>query len=142
MAQVENGNTVTVHYTVTLDDGTVFDSSHDQEPFKFTLGQGQLIEAFEQNIVGMTPGESKTFRVPVAEAYGPHLADRVIQVDSSQMPPDLELEIGTKVEGAEPGGPAIEFVVVGLSESMVTLDGNHPLAGKDLNFEVEVIQII
>ncbi len=141
MAQVENGNTVTVHYTVTLDDGTVFDSSHGQEPLKFTVGQDQLINGFEQNIVGMAQGESKTFRVPVAEAYGPHLADRVIQVDSSQMPPDLELEIGTKVEGAEPGGPSIEFVVVGLSESMVTLDGNHPLAGKDLNFEVEVIQI-
>ena len=141
MAQVENGNTVTVHYTVTLDDDTVFASSRGQEPLEFTVGQRQLIDGFEQNIVGMAQGESKSFRVPAAEAYGPHMADRVIEVDSSKMPSDLELEIGTKVEGAEPEGPSIEFVVVGLSQSTVTLDGNHPLAGKDLTFDVEVVQI-
>ena len=141
MAQAARGDTVQVHYTGRLDDGTVFDSSRGQEPLEFTIGQHQLIPGFEQGVIGMVLGESKTVTISADQAYGPHHPEKVIKVDRAEIPPQLQLETGMRVQGSQPGGRAVEFTVVGLSESTVTLDGNHPLAGKDLTFDIQLVHI-
>lgn len=143
MAPAEHGNKVRVHYTGRLEDNTKFDSSYDHgEPLEFTIGRRQFVVGFEQGVVGMEPGESKTIKVPADQAYGPYIPEKVIEADPCKMPPGLELKPGTRVQGTTPGGQAIEFRVVGLTESMVTLDGNHPLAGKDLIFEIKLLEIV
>lgn len=142
MAQAANGDTVRVHYTGTLEDGTVFDSSRDHEPMQFTIGQRRLIPGFEQGVVGMEAGDSKTVKIPAAEAYGVHEPEKVIEVERSQLPPDFQLEIGMRLQGTPPGGRPVDFTVVSLTDSKVTLDGNHPLAGKDLTFDIQLIDIV
>ena len=143
MARAKHGDKVKVHYTGRLDDGTKFDSSFDhQEPLEFTIGSRQFMVGFEQAVIGMEPGGSKTIRVPVDQAYGPHIAEKVIEEDRGRMPPGLEMEIGARVQGATPGGQTVDFRVVGLTASRVTLDGNHPLAGKDLTFEIDFLEIV
>ena len=136
------GDTVKVHYTGKLDDGYMFDSSHDHdEPMEFTIGRRALVVGFEQAIIGMEPGETKTVRIPPDQAYGPHNPEKVIEVSRSEMPEGLG-EIGERVQGSTPSGQEIEFTIVGVTESEVTLDGNHPLAGKDLTFELELVEIV
>jgi FKBP-type peptidyl-prolyl cis-trans isomerase 2 len=142
MAQAESGNTVKVHYTGRLEDGTEFDSSKGKEPLEFTIGQGQLIPGFEQGVLGMGPGESKTINIPSDQAYGPHDPEKVIEMDRDQVPPGVEPQIGMQIRGTPPGGRPIVFTVSGVSESKVTLDGNHPLAGKDLVFEIQLVEIV
>ena len=143
MAPAANGDTVRVHYTGTLDDDLKFDSSYDhQEPLEFTIGQGRLPLGFEKAVIGMEPGESKTVRVPSALGYGLHNPEKVIEVSRSEMPEGLEQEIGVRVEGSMPDGQEIEFTIVGYTESEVILDGNHPLAGKDLTFEMLLVEIV
>jgi FKBP-type peptidyl-prolyl cis-trans isomerase 2 len=141
MAQAESGNTVKVHYTGRLEDGTEFDSSKGKEPLEFTIGQGQLIPGFEQGVLGMGPGESKTINIPSDQAYGPHDPEKVIEMDRDQVPPGVEPQIGMQIRGTPPGGSPIVFTVAGVDESKVTLDGNHPLAGKDLVFEIQLVEI-
>ncbi len=141
MVQAEHGNTVAIHYTGKLDDGTVFDSSRDREPLEFTIGQRQIIPSFEQGVIGMEPGESKTINIPADQAYGPHEPEKVIEVDRAQMPPQMQLEIGMRVQGGQPGGETVEFTVIDITDSAVTLDGNHPLAGKDLTFDIQLVNI-
>ena len=144
MAQASNGDSVRIHYTGRLNDGTVFDSSREREPLEFTIGQrqGQVIPGFEDGVIGMEPGESKTVEIPADQAYGPRLAKQIIEVDRATMPPDMQLEIGTHVQGAQPGGQTTDFIVTALTESLVTLDANHPLAGKDLIFDLELVGIV
>ena len=143
MAPATDGDIVRVHYTGTLDDGYKFDSSYDhQEPLRFTIGQGRFALGFEKAVIGMEPGESKTVKVPPALGYGLHNPEKVIEVSRGEMPEGLELEIGERVQGSMPDGETIEFAIVGLTESEVTLDGNHPLAGKDLTFEMLLVEIV
>ena len=143
MALAANGDTVRVHYTGTLDDGSKFDSSYDhQEPSEFTIGQGRMPLGFEKAVIGMEPGQSKTVRVPSALGYGPRNPEKVIEVSRGRMPEGLEQEIGIRVEGSMPDGQEIEFTIVAFTESEVILDGNHPLAGKDLTFEMLLIEIV
>jgi peptidylprolyl isomerase len=142
MVQAANGDTVRVHYTGRLDDGTVFDSSQEREPMQFTIGQRQLIPGFEQGVIGMEAGESKTVKIPAAEAYGPHEPGKVIEIERSRIPTDLPLEVGSRLQGTPPGGRPVDFTVVSLTESLVTLDGNHPLAGKDLTFDIQLVEIV
>jgi peptidylprolyl isomerase len=143
VAPAANGDTVRVHYTGTLDGNMKFDSSYDhQEPLEFTIGQGRLPLGFEKALLGMEPGESKTVRVPSALGYGSHNPEKVIEVSRSKMPEGLEQEIGVRVEGSLPDGQEIEFTIIGFTESEVILDGNHPLAGKDLTFEMLLIEIV
>lgn len=142
MTQAQLGDTVQVHYTGKLADGTTFDSSQQREPLQFTLGQGDVIPGFEQAVVGMTPGDSKTETIPSDQAYGDHQAERVIEVDRQQLPSDLQPQIGQRLQMTQPNGPAIELMVTGITESQVTLDANHPLAGKALTFDITLVAIV
>ena len=142
MAPAANGDTVKIHYTGTLDDGYKFDSSYDHlEPLEFTIGRGEMIRGFEQAVVGMEPGETKIVKIASNQAYGRHNPEKVIQVSRSKMPDGLEQEIGMRVQGSMPDGQTVEFTIVSLTESEVTLDGNHSLAGKDLTFDIELLEI-
>lgn len=142
MAQVKKGDTVNVHYTGKLKDGTVFDSSADREPLQFTLGEGQIIPGFEQGVIGMKPGETKTVDIPADKAYGPHRKELVLVVNKSKIPAHLKPEVGQQLKLNQPDGRAVPVRVTNVSESKVTLDANHPLAGKDLTFEIELVEIV
>lgn len=142
MVQAKFGDTVKVHYTGKLDDGTVFDSSTDRDPLEFTIGDGMIIPGFEQAVVGMTPGDVKTELIPTDQAYGPHLEEMVVVVDRQQMPPDLEPEVGQQLQIQQPTGQVIPVVVTDVSAAAVTLDANHPLAGEDLTFDIRLVEIV
>ncbi|NVL91270.1 MAG: peptidylprolyl isomerase [Desulfobacterales bacterium] len=141
MAQAKNGDTVKVHYTGKLEDGTVFDTSADRDPLEFKIGEGSLIPSFEQAIVGMTPGESKTIQLTSDEAYGQHREEMVVVVNRSELPPDLNPEVGQQLQINQPNGQALVVAITDVSELNVTLDGNHPLAGKDLAFDIELVKV-
>jgi peptidylprolyl isomerase len=142
MEQAKYGDTVKVHYTGTLADGTVFDTSMHREPLQFSLGAGQVITGFERAILGMTPGESKTITIPAEHAYGPHQEDRVHVLPRNQFPTNLEPQIGQQLEARSPNGQILVVTVIDFSEADVTLDTNHPLAGKDLTFNIQLIAIV
>ncbi len=142
MPAAKTGDTVRVHYTGRLEDGEVFDSSAGTEPLEFTIGQGNIIPGFEQAVVGMNPGESKTQHIEADNAYGPHIDEMVQTIDRSSVPPEIELEIGQQLQVRQPGGPPMILTVANLTESDVTLDGNHPLAGHDLTFDIQLVDIV
>ena len=141
MTQAQPGNTVRVHYTGRLDDGSVFDSSEGGEPLEFTIGQGQMIPGFEQGVVGMELGESRTVVIAADQAYGVYQPQGVIEVDRSEIPQTIQLEVGLQLQATGPDGRPAQLTVIELSEDKVKMDGNHPLAGKDLTFEIEVVGI-
>ena len=142
MAQVEDGNTVKVHYTGKFEDGTVFDTSADRDPLEFTIGKGQLIPGFEQAVIGMSPGESKTVNIPADEAYGQHNAEMLTEVDRSQFPADLNPEVGQQLQLNRSDGQTVVVTVASVSESTVTLEANPPLAGKDLIFDIQLVEVL
>ena len=141
MAEAMEGNTVRVHYTGTLDDGTVFDSSVGGEPLEFTIGQGQMIPGFERGVVGMEEGETRTLVIAADQAYGVHRPDGVFEIERSEIPTTIPLEVGMQLQATGPGGRPVTMTVAALSDDKVTMDANHPLAGKDLTFEIEVVAI-
>lgn len=140
MSQASSGQTVRVHYTGTFDDGTEFDSSRGREPLEVTLGAGQVIPGFDQALQGMSVGESKQVHLPPEEAYGPHQPELVQQVERSQIPAEIELAVGVQLQAQGPDRTYL-LVVTELDDESVTLDGNHPLAGKSLNFDLELVAI-
>ncbi|MBT4501380.1 MAG: peptidylprolyl isomerase [Gemmatimonadetes bacterium] len=142
MAEATQGDTVKVHYTGKLDSGMVFDSSVDRDPLEFTIGEGQIIPGFEDAVIGMGPGEATTTTIPPEQAYGPYREDMTMQVERSQLPKDLEPEIGQRLQGQQENGETVHFAITEVSEESVTLDGNHPLAGKELIFEIELVEIV
>ena len=142
MAQAKHGDTVKVHYTGKLEDGMVFDTSTDLDPLQFTIGDGQIIPGFEQAVIGMNPSESKTIKIPTDEAYGPHREEMVQMVDRNQLPVDLKPEIGQQLQSRQTDGQTIVVTVTDVSESSVTVDGNPPLAGKDLTFDIQLVEIV
>jgi len=142
MARAKYGDTVKVHYTGRLDDGTVFDTSANGEPLQFTIGSGQIIPGFEQAVVGMNPGESKTVKIPAEDAYGQRREDLIIEVEKSQLPEGLKPEVGLQLQSRQPDGRIVVLTIADMTESHVTLDANHPLAGKDLTFEIQLVEII
>ena len=141
MAQAENGDSVKVHYTGKLDDGTVFDSSVDGEPLEFKLGEDQLIPGFESAVVGMHAGETKTIRIIADDAYGPHQEEMVLVIDRSEFPDDIDPKVGEQLSMQDAEGEEFEVKIVDASEETVTLDGNHPLAGENLTFEIQLVEI-
>jgi FKBP-type peptidyl-prolyl cis-trans isomerase 2 len=141
MGQAKNGDTVKVHYTGKLDDGTVFDSSVDREPLEFKIGEGRLIPGFEQAVIGMSSGESKSTTIPHKEAYGRRQEQMVQTIDRNLVPADLELKVGQLLRMTRPDGQAAMAKVKDFSDSNVTLDLNHPLAGKDLTFDIDLVEI-
>ncbi|MEA1945016.1 MAG: peptidylprolyl isomerase [Euryarchaeota archaeon] len=142
MTQVEDGDTVMVHYTGKLEDGTVFDTTANRDPLQFRIGEGQIIPRFEQAMVGMEPGEAKTVEVPADEAYGPHREELVVVIDRSHIPVDTEPEVGQQFQIRQADNQTIVVTVTDVTESRVTLDANHPLAGKDLIFDVQLLEIV
>jgi len=142
MAKAKTGDTVKVHYTGKLDDGTIFDTSADREPLQFTIGEGQLIPDFEQAVVGMDPGESKTVQIPSDKAYGPHHEEMVMIVNRTEFPEDIEPKVDQRLQVRQEDGQSFAVTVTVVSESSVTLDANHPLAGKDLTFDIQLAEII
>lgn len=144
MAQARYGDTVKVDYTGKLEDGTVFDTTKDRYPQEFTIGGNQVILGFERAIVGMNPGESKTVRIPMDDAYGPHYEQMVGTMDRDRLPADMKLEVGQRLQFPVPdgGGETMLVTVTDVSDVSVTLDGNHPLAGKDLIFDIHLIEIV
>ncbi len=141
MIRAKDGDTVRVQYTGRLDDGSVFDSSVERETLQFTIGKGQVLHGVEQAVIGMRPQESKTVLVPAAEAYGPHRDEMTTQVQRSQFPKSVELKVGQRLQINQKNGQSIAVSVLGLSDSTVTLDANHPLAGKDLTFDLQLVEI-
>jgi peptidylprolyl isomerase len=142
MAQAKKGDTVRVHYTGKLEDGTVFDTSRERHPLQFTLGNGQVITGFENAVAGMNVGESKTALIPVEQAYGPRRDDMIVTMKRDQLPPDLDVKVGQRLEMTQMDDQVILVTVTGVTESSITLDANHPLAGKALTFDLELIGIV
>ncbi|MFB2769709.1 peptidylprolyl isomerase [Pelatocladus sp. BLCC-F211] len=141
MGQAKLGDTVKVHYTGKLDDGTVFDSSAERDPLQFSIGEGLVIPGFEQAVVGMTPGESKRTNIPADEAYGPYRPELVMVVEKERIPTDVSVEVGQMLQISQSNGQAIPVVVTEVSDSQITLDANHPLAGQELIFDIQLVQI-
>jgi peptidylprolyl isomerase len=138
---IEEGDTVKVHYTGKLNDGSVFDSSKDREPLEFTLGEGQLIPGFEEAVNGMEVGDSTTVDIPTDEAYGERRDDLELEVSKAELPGDVEPEVGMQLQMKQQGSEkTIPVQITEVEEEKVTIDANHPLAGKDLTFDIEVVE--
>jgi FKBP-type peptidyl-prolyl cis-trans isomerase 2 len=142
MAEAKDGDTVKVHYTGKFEDGTVFDSTDGRDPLEFTLGNGQLIAGFEKALIGMNPGESKTSNIPQDEAYGPRNEEMKQVVERNQLPPDLDPQVGMQLQVKTPEDQTLIVSIAEVSDTHVTLDANHPLAGKDLNFDIQLVEIV
>jgi peptidylprolyl isomerase len=142
MVGAKHGDTVKVHYTGMLDDGTIFDSSWDVEPLEFTLGEGTVIKGFESAVVGMSAGETKKVNILSDDAYGPYRDDFIININRSLFPPHIEPIEGLILDLNQPGGGTVQAIVIKVTHESVTLDANHPLAGKDLTFEIDLLEII
>ena len=141
MSQAKDGDTVKVHYTGKLEDGTVFDSSRDREPFEFKVGTGNVIPGFEKGVVGMKVGEEKTITIPPEEGYGSHREELTAVVNKSEFPPDITPEVGRQLQINQPNGSVANVVITKIEDEMVTIDASHPLCGKTLFFDIEMMAI-
>ena len=141
MRQAKQGDSVKVHYTGRLKDGMEFDSSRERESLEVTLGSGQLIGGFEDALVGMSVGEKKKLKIQSADAYGPRREELVIHVEKENFPPNIPPEKGLMLNLKGPQEQEIQAIITEVSEDSVTLDANHPLAGKDLTFDIELAEI-
>ncbi|NBW69869.1 MAG: peptidylprolyl isomerase [Bacteroidetes bacterium] len=141
MSTIKEGDTVSVHYTGTLTTGEVFDSSKNREPLTFTLGQGQLIAGFEKAVIGLSEGDSTTANIPSKEAYGEVNPEMIVDVPKNQLPTEIEAKVGMQLQLNQPNGQAIPVQITEVKEETITIDANHPLAGKDLNFDIEIVEI-
>jgi peptidylprolyl isomerase len=140
--QATTGDTVLFHYTGSLRDGTVFDSSSGRDPLRVTLGSGQVIRGVDDALTGMAPGQEKTVTIAAEEAYGPHRPELLHEVERAAIPPEVDLEIGQQLEGRDTSGQSLRLTVVDVADHMVTLDANHPLAGQDLRFDLQLVEIV
>ncbi|TVQ13716.1 MAG: peptidylprolyl isomerase [Balneolaceae bacterium] len=141
MSKAKNGDTVKVHYTGKLNDGSVFDSSENREPLEFKLGSGQLIPGFEKAVTGMTVGDSTTVTIPAKEAYGEINEELILNVEKDRLPADIQPEVGMQLQVQQPNGEPVPVVISDVTDDLVILDANHPLAGKELIFDIEVVEI-
>lgn len=149
MAQAKEGDKVRVHYTGRLEGGEVFDSSEcaEQEcgceagPLEFTVGEGEVIPGFEKAVIGMNVGETKTFTIPVDEAYGQRNDEMVVAVERSHIPADMTPEVGMRLEVTQEDGREFPVVITEVTDTHVTIDANHPLAGRDLTFDIKLVEI-
>lgn len=141
MAQAQTGDTVRVHYTGRLGEGEVFDSSQGRDPLEFTVGGGQVIAGFDEAVTGMAPGDEKTVVIPAEQAYGPRRDEMTGEVPRAQFPPDIEPQVGQQLQMKQAGQDFV-VTVTEVSDETVRLDANHPLAGKDLTFDLELVEIV
>lgn len=144
MSKVKDGDTVKVHYTGTLtDEGTEFDSSEGREPLEFTLGEGQLIPGFEQAVIGMEVGDETTVDIESGDAYGQRREDLELEVAKSDLPDNIDPQVGMQLQmQQQENGQAIPVQITAVEDEFVKLDANHPLAGKDLTFDIELVEIV
>jgi peptidylprolyl isomerase len=143
MAQAQSGDKVKVHYTGKFEDDTVFDTSKDKEPLEFMIGSGEVIPGFEKSVIGMEEGEEKTIIIPPEEAYGPKREELILKREKSEFPENIRPVVGKQVgiRLNQPDVPLINAIITEVSEDTVTLDANHPLAGKTLVFDIELVGI-
>jgi len=141
MTEAQHGNKVHIHYTGKLTDGTVFDSSEGREPLEFELGAGQVIPGLDKAMRGMNVGDTKTVTIASEEAYGPHHPEGVHVVERATLPPQVDAQPGARLQATAQDGNVIQLTVVAADPETVTLDANHPLAGKDLVFDVELVAV-
>ena len=142
MQQVKSGDTVKVHYHGKLTDGTTFDSSAGREPLEFEVGSGHVIKGFDNGVLGMEVGEKKTVTIPVDEAYGPKQDENIIEFPINQFPPDLKPEVGMPLTMTTTDGYPVQVVITEVRPESVMLDANHMLAGQDLVFDLELVEIV
>lgn len=141
MSQAKANDKVSVHYTGKLDDGTVFDSSHDRGPLHFTIGAGQVISGFENGVIGMAEGDTRTVSIKPDDAYGEIREDLIIEINKTDIPQNINIKVGQQLQINRPEGRAIPVLVSDVSDDTITLDANHPLAGKTLTFDIEMVKI-
>ena len=141
MTEAKTGATVRIHYTGSLEDGSVFDSSQGRDPLEFTLGSGQVIPGFDVAVAGMTTGEKKRVTIPADQAYGQPDPRAIQAIPRENIPAEIPLEVGLQLQAQSPQGYPIPVTVVEISENEVTLDANHHLAGKDLTFDLELVSV-
>ncbi|NTV14754.1 MAG: peptidylprolyl isomerase [Desulfobulbaceae bacterium] len=141
MSAAKKGDNVKIHYTGTLADGSIFDSSEGREPLAFRLGSGQVIPGFDEAVTGMSKGDAKTVCIPAAKAYGARNEDLVISVPRNEVPPEINPEVGLKLQMGGTNGELVNVEIVEVTEDYIALDANPPLAGKDLTFKIELVAI-
>lgn len=137
---IKSGDTIKVHYTGRLETGEVFDTSEGREPLKFTLGSGQLIKGFDQAVIDMTVGDKKTVTIPPEKGYGERIEDHVVELPKATIPEGIELAVGMSLHLSDPNGNPVPAVVAHIGDDVVKMDINHPLAGKTIIFDIEVIE--
>ena len=142
MAQVKTGDKVKVHYHGKLTSGETFDSSTGREPLEFEVGSGMVIKGFDDGVTGMTVGDKKTINIPFDDAYGPRNPDMVIEMPKDRFPKDLDIEVGMPLGMSDTQGQQFQVTIVEIKEDVVMLDANHPLAGQDLIFDLELVEIV
>lgn len=140
-AQAKNGDTVQLNYTGKLADGTVFDSTAAGAPIEFKLGTGEIIPGFEKAVIGMKAGEEKTVTIPANEAYGPHDDNQVMEISRDQLAAGTVPKVGQVLQSKRDDGGVVTAIITKITDTTITIDGNHPLAGKDLTFEIELVAI-
>jgi peptidylprolyl isomerase len=142
MVKAKSGDTVKVYYRGKLEDGTLFDSSSEGKPLVFEIGAGRVIAGFEQAVTGMAAGETRTELIPAEQAYGPRREEMALVMEKSRLPKGLDLKIGQVLQVRGPEGEHTRVTITAVSDKTVTLDANHPLAGKNLSFEIELLEIV
>lgn len=141
MSKAQKGNKVKVHYTGRLDDGSQFDTSREREPLEFEIGANQVIPGFENAVIGLSEGESTTVNIPSDQAYGPRMPEMVLKVGKEKLPPDFKPELGQKLQLPQQDGQNVVVTVTDISENEIELDANHPLAGQDLTFDIQLVEV-
>ena len=141
MASAQIGDKVKVHYTGRLESGQIFDTSKNNTPLEFTIGDGSLIKGFNDAVIGMTPGDSKIEKILAKNAYGDKIDELIITVGKDILPQDMQVEVGQELELQNKTGNVVPVVITGIDDTSITFDANHPLAGKDLFFEIQLVQI-
>ncbi len=142
MSIAKSGDTVRVHYHGRLPSGETFDSSAERDPLEFQIGSGQVIAGFDNGVMGMTVGEKKTIEIPFGDAYGPRNESMIIDMPKDRFPSDMQIELGMPLMMSDGQGQNLQVSVTSIQEDTVTLDANHPLAGKDLIFDLELVEIM
>jgi len=142
MQQVKSGDKVKVHYHGKLTNGETFDSSEGRSPLEFEVGGGMVIKGFDDGVTGMSIGEKKTVNIPFNEAYGPRNPEMIIEFPKDRFPQDMEIEVGMPLAMSGGNGEQFQVVVTEIKEDSVMLDANHPLAGQDLVFDIELVEIV
>jgi FKBP-type peptidyl-prolyl cis-trans isomerase 2 len=141
MANVQNGDVIKIHYKGTLNDGTLFDSSQGKDPLEFKVGSGMVIPGFDKGVLDMAIGDTKTINIPCAEAYGESNPENIVNMPRTEVPAEMNPQIGEQLQLTDDEGNIIPVAVTNVTAEFITLDANHPLAGKDLNFELELVSI-